>query len=132
MITADSSIWIDYFRGTTNTQTEALDAVLADGIQELVLLDVVLMEVLRGFRFPQEVHVAKQALAALPVVMAGGERVALLAADIYRALRQKGLTVRSPVDLLVGAWCIYNDCELIQNDRDYDGMVSFMGLRGPA
>lgn len=132
MITADSSIWIDYFRGTTNTQTEALDAVLADGIQELVLLDVVLMEVLRGFRFPQEVHVAKQALAALPVVMAGGERVALLAADIYRALRQKGLTVRSPVDLLVGAWCIHNDCELIQNDCDHDGMVSFMGLRGPA
>lgn len=132
MITADSSIWIDYFRGEVNRHTETLDAVLNDGIQELVLLDVVLMEVLRGFRFPQEVRLAKQALAALPVVTAGGEANALLAADIYRALRQKGLTVRSPIDLMVGAWCIHNDCELIQNDRDYDGMVSFMGLRGAA
>ena len=130
MITADSSIWIDYFRGGATAQTEALDTVLNDSAQELVLLDVVLMEVLRGFRFPHELRLAKQALSALPVVTAGGETVALLAADIYRALRQKGLTVRSPIDLLVGAWCIHNDCDLVQNDRDYDGMVAFMGLRG--
>jgi len=130
VITADSSIWIDYFRGGATAQTEALDTVLNDSAQELVLLDVVLMEVLRGFRFPHELRLAKQALSALPVVTAGGETVALLAADIYRALRQKGLTVRSPIDLLVGAWCIHNDCDLVQNDRDYDGMVAFMGLRG--
>lgn len=130
MITADSSIWIDYFRGAATAQTEALDTVLNDSAQELVLLDVVLMEVLRGFRFPHELRLAKQALSALPVVTAGGETVALLAADIYRALRQKGRTVRSPIDLLVGAWCIHNDCDLVQNDRDYDGMVAFMGLRG--
>lgn len=130
MITADSSIWIDYFRGGATAQTEALDTVLNDSAQELVLLDVVLMEVLRGFRFPHELRLAKQALSALPVVTAGGETVALLAADIYRALRQKGRTVRSPIDLLVGAWCIHNDCDLVQNDRDYDGMVAFMGLRG--
>jgi len=130
VITADSSIWIDYFRGGATAQTEALDTVLNDSAQELVLLDVVLMEVLRGFRFPHELRLAKQALSALPVVTAGGETVALLAADIYRALRQKGRTVRSPIDLLVGAWCIHNDCDLVQNDRDYDGMVAFMGLRG--
>jgi len=130
VITADSSIWIDYFRGAATAQTEALDTVLNDSAQELVLLDVVLMEVLRGFRFPHELRLAKQALSALPVVTAGGETVALLAADIYRALRQKGRTVRSPIDLLVGAWCIHNDCDLVQNDRDYDGMVAFMGLRG--
>nr|WP_315209074.1 PIN domain-containing protein [uncultured Albidiferax sp.] len=130
MITADSSIWIDYFKGTATPFTEALDTVLSDSSHELVLLDVVLMEVLRGFRHPQELRLAKQALAALPVVTAGGEAIAHAAADIYRELRQKGLTVRSPIDLLVGAWCIRNDCDLIQNDRDYDGMVAFMGLRG--
>ncbi|MDB5850068.1 MAG: putative nucleic acid-binding protein contains domain [Rhodoferax sp.] len=130
MITADSSIWIDYFKGAPTAQTEALDAVLNDSSHELVLLDVVLMEVLRGFRLPHELRLVREALAALPVVTAGGEAVALLAADIYRTLRQKGLTVRSPIDLLVGAWCIENDCDLIQNDRDYDGMVAFMGLRG--
>ena len=132
MITADSGIWIDYFKGTPSPQSEALDAVLNDSSHELVLLDVVLMEVLRGFRHGHELRLARQALAALPVVTAGGETVALLAADIYRGLRQKGLTVCSPIDLLVGAWCIKNDCDLIQNDRDFDGMVAFMGLRGAA
>jgi predicted nucleic acid-binding protein len=125
VITADSSIWIDYFQGTATPHTEALDAVLGDSSHELVL-----MEVLRGFRHPQELRLAQQALAALPVVTAGGEAVALLAADIYRRLRHKGITVRSPIALLVGAWCIRHDCDLIQNDRDYDGMVAFMGLRG--
>lgn len=129
MITADSSIWIDYFKGTATRHTDALDAVLNDSAQELVLLDVVLMEVLRGFRHPQKLRLAQQALAALPVVTAGGEAIAYLAADIYRDLRHKGLTVRSPIDLLVGAWCIRNDCDLIQNDRGYEGMVAFMGLR---
>lgn len=132
MITADSSIWIDYFRGTTTPHTEALDAVLNDSAHELVLLDVVLMEVLRGFRFAQELRLARQALAPLPVVTAGGEDVAVLAAEIYRDLRLQGLTVRSPIDLLVGAWCIRNDCDLIQNDRDFDGMVAFKGLRTPS
>ena len=132
MITADSSVWIDYFRGAATPEVEALDAVLNDSSHELVLLDVVLMEVLRGFRFPHELRLARQALAALPVVTAGGEAVALLAADIYRALRHKGLTVRSPIDLLVGAWCIQHDCDLIQSDRDFDGMVAHMGLRGIA
>ena len=132
MITADSSIWIDYFKGASTPQAEALDAVLNDSSHELVLLDVVLMEVLRGFRFPHELRLARAALAALPVAIAGGETVALLAADIYRTLRQKGLTVRNPIDLLVGAWCIENDCDLIQNDRDYDGMLRYMGLRGAA
>ena len=130
MITADSSIWIDYFKGTSTPHTEALDAVLNDSSQELVLLDVVLMEVLRGFRLTQELRLAQQALAALPVVNAGGEAIAHFAANIYRDLRHKGITVRSPIDLLAGAWCIYNDCDLIQSDRDYDGMVAFMGLRG--
>jgi len=132
VITADSSIWIDYFRGASTPHTEVLDDVLNDSSHELVLLDVVLMEVLRGFRYPHELRLAKQALSALPVVTAGGEEVAVLAADIYRDLRHKGLTVRSPIDLLVGAWCIRNECDLIQSDRDYDGMVAFMGLRGPA
>lgn len=95
MITADASIWIDYFKSTATPYTEALDAVLNDSAQELVLLDVVLMEVLRG-------------------------------------LRHQGLTVRSPLDLLVGAWCIRNGCDLIQNDRNYGGMLAFVGLRGVA
>lgn len=129
MITADSSVWISFFNGHDSDQARVLDALLDDSANEIVILDVVLMEVLRGFRDEREWRIAKELFAPLPVFTAGGETVALAAASLYRDLRRKGVTVRSPIDLLVGAWCIQNDCMLIQDDRDFDGMECHHGLQ---
>ena len=122
MITADSSVWIDYLGGRNTPAASQLDAVLDDSSHDIVLLDVVLMEVLRGFRFDHEWRVAKDAFTVLPVHTAGGEVVATKAASMYRSLRSEGVTVRSSIDLLVGAWCIENECSLIHSDRDFDAM----------
>lgn len=122
MITADSSVWIDYLGGQETPATKQLDAALDDSSHDIVLLDVVLMEVLRGCRCDHEWLLAKDALSALPVHSAGGEAVALQAANMYRTLRKEGITVRSSIDLLIGAWCIENDCSLIHSDRDYSAM----------
>lgn len=129
MITADSSVWIGYFNGTDTPQTRALDAALDDSANEVLLLDVVLMEVLRGFRFERDWNLARAAFAPLPIVTAGGEAIALAAASLYRSLRGHGFTVRSPIDLLIGAWCIANDCALIHDDRDFAPMESLEGLQ---
>ena len=123
MITADSSVWIDYFAGSSTAATQQLDDVLDDSSHDLVLLDVVMMEVLRGFRFDREWRVARDAFAALSVHTAGGEKVAFKAAGLYRQLRSEGFTVRSSIDLMVGAWCIENDCSLIHSDRDFVPMA---------
>jgi predicted nucleic acid-binding protein len=119
MITADSSVWIDYLRGTSTPQSQLLDDVLNDSSRDIVLLDVVLMEVLRGYRFEHEWQLANRVLSVLPVQTAGGEKVARAAAELYRKLRKVGVTVRSPIDLLVGGWCIDSGCALIHNDRDF-------------
>ncbi len=123
MITADSSVWIDYFAGRSTPASNELDAVLDDSSHDLVLLDVVMMEVLRGFRFDREWRVAKDAFNALPVQSAGGEKLAVKAAGLYRQLRSEGFTVRSSIDLMVGSWCIENDCTLIHSDRDFVPMA---------
>ena len=128
LFTTDSSVWIDYFRGRASSATDALVAALNDSRSELVMLDVVLMEVLRGFRFPRELRQAEQVLAALPVAPAGGERTARAAAYLYRDLRQRGITVRSSIDLLVGAWCIEHEVPLLHADRDFDGMAEHHDL----
>jgi predicted nucleic acid-binding protein len=129
MITADSSVWIGFFNGHDSPQVRALDAALDDSAREIVLLDVVLMEVLRGFRHDREQALARQALAPLPVVTAGGEALALEAAALYRRLRREGITVRGPIDLLIGAWCLHHDCLLIHDDRDFAGMEVHEGLQ---
>jgi predicted nucleic acid-binding protein len=128
MITVDSSVWIDYFRGARTAQTDALDALLDDSSHDLVVLDVVLMEVLRGFRFEHEFVIANRLLSALPVMTAGGEEIARAAANLYRQLRTINVTVRSSIDLLVGAWCIQENCALVHNDRDFLPMQMHHGL----
>lgn len=47
MILVDSSVWIDYFNGKINPQTDWLDSAL--GREIIILGDLVLAEVLQGF-----------------------------------------------------------------------------------
>ena len=119
MITADSSVWIDFLSGRLTPEAQLLDEVLDDSSRDVVLLDVVLMEVLRGCRSEHEWRMANQALSDLSMHVAGGDAVARSAAAMYRQLRKTGVTVRSPIDLLVGGWCISTGCLLIHNDRDF-------------
>ena len=119
MITADSSVWIDFLSGRLTPEAQLLDEVLDDSSRDVVMLDVVLMEVLRGCRFEHEWRLANQALSDLSLHVAGGDAVARSAAAMYRQLRKTGVTVRSPIDLLVGGWCISTGCLLIHNDRDF-------------
>ncbi len=122
MITIDSSVWIDYFRGRASAQTDALDALLDEGTHDIILLDLVLMEVLRGFVHDHEWRLARERLAALPVATAGGEAVAVRAASSYRQLRRRGITVRSAIDLMIAAWCVEQGCPLLHGDRDFDAI----------
>ena len=131
MMTVDSSVWIDYLKGTQTSQTKQLDAMLGDSSLDFVMLDVVLMEVLRGIRSDHEFKNTHEALTALPVQPAGGEKIATHAAQIYRKLRREGQTVRSTIDLLVASWCLHSDADLLHNDRDFAVISNTFPLTSP-
>ena len=48
MILADTSAWVDYFRGSRSQAAEALDRAL--DTEEIVLGDLILVEILQGVR----------------------------------------------------------------------------------
>ncbi|MEO8921335.1 MAG: PIN domain-containing protein, partial [Caldimonas sp.] len=73
MILVDSSVWIDFFNGSENAGVGRLADLLADGTAPLTMADLVLFEVLRGFRDEQDFNAARRTLGALPVVEIGGE-----------------------------------------------------------
>ncbi len=129
MILVDSSVWIDFFNGREGGAVERLVELLEDGAAPLAMADLVLFEVLRGFRQPQDFLAARRTLAALPVLGIGGERNAVHAAEHYRILRGHGVTVRSPVDVLLASYCIEHDHALLHNDRDFDPMEALRGLK---
>ena len=129
MLVVDSSVWIDYFADRPVAACDELDRLLQDGHTRLVVPDLVLYEVLRGFRHERAMRQARLLLLTLSVESCGGEDLALAAAEHYRHLRARGITVRSAMDLLIGAWCIEQRVALLHADRDFDGMATHHGLR---
>jgi len=129
MILVDASVWIDYFKGVRNPQTEHLDGLLDYPEEELGVADLVVFEVLRGFSSPRAKRQAQGLLLTTQVVEIGGLDNALLAATHYSLLRQKGYTIASPIDVLLASYCITHGHTLLHRDADFDVMQTLRGLQ---
>ena len=123
----DSSVWIDYFNGRVTPETDALDAML--GREEILVGDIILGEVLQGFRRDDDFQQALEALRLFPWVTLLGPEVALESAQNYRKLRKMGMTVRKTIDSFIATWCILHDTPLLHSDRDFDAFEARLGLR---
>lgn len=129
MILVDSSVWIDYFNGIPTWQTDLLDTYLSN--VPVVLGDLILTEVLQGFRSNTDYETAKKFLSALPFRQIGGYNVAVQSAQNYRFLRRTGVTVRKTIDIIIATFCIMERLILLHDDRDFDPMVSHFSLKTP-
>lgn len=129
MILVDSSVWIGLFRGDSNPQTKLMLSILQSGDEELAIADIILLEVLQGFRSEKQAQTALQSIEGLPCFTLGGKSLAVLAASNYRQLRQKGITVRSTIDCLIATFCVENEFSLLHNDRDFAPFERHLGLR---
>jgi predicted nucleic acid-binding protein len=130
LIVIDSSVWIDYFNGTATSATAKLDALL--GIEPLAVGDLILTEVLQGFRNDSEYRTAKKLMTSLTVFDMLGQRNAVKCADNYRALRKKGVTVRRTVDVVIATFCIERNLPLLFQDKDFLPFAQHLGLRSIA
>ena len=126
MIMVDSSVWIDFFRGTATLQTDKLDSLL--GNQPLAVGDLILAEVLQGFRGDRDFNQAKKLLTSLTVVEVGGQGIAIQAAKNHRLLHSLGLTIRKTVDTMIATRCIESGYALLHCDRDFDPFSLHLGL----
>ena len=126
MIIVDTTVWIDYLRGTTTPQTEWLDGELTR--RRLALTDLILCEVLQGIRSERRFAATRRALLKFEVFATGGIDLAVAAARNYRKLRAKGHTVRRTVDCLIATFCLEHSHALLHNDRDFDPFEEALGL----
>lgn len=127
MILVDSSVWIDYFKGSITPQTDKLDKLL--GHEPLAIGDLILTEVLQGFNDERDFNRARKMLTSLSVVELGGREIAVQAAKNFRALRALGVTVRKTIDTVIATRCIESGYDLLHSDRDFDPFVEHLGLR---
>lgn len=128
MVLVDSSVWIDYFSTDKSTpQTEHLEQLAST--TPIVVGDLILAEVLQGFRNDNDYKIARSLLEGFEMVTISSVGIAIKSADNYRLLRKKGLTVRKTVDCLIATYCIENEISLLHSDRDFDAFVKHLGLR---
>lgn len=126
MILVDSGVWIDYFNGVDNEQTDTLNGVL--GIKPVAVGDLILTEVLQGFRADKDYVTAKSLFEDLIIFDLVGKDMAIKSAENFRTLRKKGITIRKPVDVIIASFCIERKLPLLFSDRDFMPFVKNLGL----
>lgn len=127
MILVDSSVWIDFFNGAENDETDKLNEIL--GLEEVVIGDLILAEVLQGFRSDKDYKAAKDVLISLTVHDLIGKEMAVKSANNFRKLRKKGITIRKTADVIIATYCIENKIPLLFTDKDFAPFVKHLRLR---
>jgi len=129
VILVDSSVWIDYFNGSDTAETDYLDTVLQSDL--ICIGDMILGEVLQGFRQERHFKIARDLLVNLPVHQLLNPTLALRGASHYRSLRKRGITVRKSVDVWIATFCIENRLPLLFSGRDFLPFVRHLQLATP-
>ncbi len=127
MILVDSSVWIDFFRNQPTAQAEWLDKNL--GVEGLLVGDLILAEVLRGFKDDRGFNEARRLLGRLQQVSLCSEDLAVEAARNFRKLRNHGITIRGTIDVIIATRCLVDGFRLLHSDHDFDAFEAQLGLQ---
>lgn len=128
MILVDSSVWIDFLKGTNSRERRALHRLIEEE-EDVSLTEIILAEILQGIKEDKVFKKAKGYLLEFPIHRPKGVETYLKAADIYRDCRKKGKTVRKTVDCIIAAICIENDLVLLHKDSDFDHIGACVPLK---
>lgn len=126
MVIVDGPVWVDYFNGRQNPETDWLDARLDQ--ERLGLTTIILAEVLQGVRDERRATQVEKELLKLEVFEAASVALAVQAARNYRLLRGRGRTVRRTIDVLIATFCLQAGHSLLHRGRDFDPFEDLLGL----
>ena len=127
MVIVDTSAWIEFFRDGEPSVVEKVDQCLE---RDLVGIgDLIYCEVIQGIRSPQERNRVSSLLLSLPRYDMVGFKIAEKAADNYRILRSKGITIRKTIDVIIATFCVETGLSLVHNDRDFSFMAHPLQLK---
>lgn len=128
MILVDTSVWIDFLRGTNSPQRRLLHRLIEDE-EDICLTEIILTEILQGIKEDKDFKRVKDHLQEFPIYQPKGIDTYLNAAGIYRECRKKGKTVRKTVDCIIAAVCMENNLLLLHKDSDFNQIAACMPLR---
>ena len=128
MIVVDTSAWIELLRKSGSAVHRTLRELIAEDAP-LAVTEVVVLELLAGASSDREHEELRDRVLAFPVLPLNGLDGYESAADLYRACRRAGETLRSPVDCLVAVPAIDANATLLAADRDFEILARHTPLK---
>jgi predicted nucleic acid-binding protein len=126
VIVVDSSVWINLLNNIVTEPVSRLRELIPT--TPLLIGDLILCEVLQGFRTEAQARLVERSLRRFEPVSLLDPELAVKAAANYRFLRRRGVTIRKTIDVIIGTFCIERDHTLLHDDRDFEPMARFLGL----
>lgn len=123
MYLVDTSVWIDYIKGTDGEHVEFLDEVLQNPLA-VGITDLIYMEILQGAKGLKEFERFQRYFSSRRFYSLHGKESYEQSASIYLRCRQKGITIRSSVDCLIAQCAVENELTLLHHDRDFKHMAA--------
>ena len=125
-ILVDTSVWVDFFRRIPSRETELFKEAV-ERREQIFIAGIIAQEILQGIRQDSQHRSVLQYLLLFSRI---DDEFAdyLAAANIYRSLRKRGLTIRSPVDCLIAALAIKGNVSLLHNDSDFTAIAQHFPL----
>ena len=130
-LVVDSSVWIDFFNKKTTSQIEIIkDLIVSEVVvSRITILPIILQEVLQGINNNKYYEVVKDNLYGFNFLVYDSYNASVNAADLFRYLQKKGVTIRKLNDCLIASLCIENDLSLLHKDRDFDNIAKHTLLK---
>ena len=129
MILVDTSVLIDFFRGTKNKESRKLESILQMKIP-FGINSFIFQEILQGADSEKEYHLLKNYLVTQKFYNPKDSIESFAkAARIYMDCRKKGITIRSTIDCIIAVTALEHDLFLLHHDNDYVLMQKVVPLK---
>ena len=122
-VLVDTSAWVDFLNGYPSPERTALVELIA-GQDEICTCGIVVSEVFQGLRRDRGRDKLARLFGELVFLEPSGVDLYFRAAEVYRALRRRGTTVRSTIDCLIAELAEENGCSVLARDRDMEAILS--------
>lgn len=121
-ILADTSVWINFFKGINSKEVSILTQYIEND-DPIFLCPTIVQEILQGINNDKQFREIKEYLLAFGILNDNGLEMAISAAILYRSLRKKGITIRKSNDCLIAQYAINHSLHVLHQDRDFDLII---------
>ena len=128
MIVIDTSVWIPLLNGIDHPKVERARAVI-EGPEDVGVPGIILEEILSGLKSDAQFRRVRDLLLSDFTYLEMTQPLFIDSAEIYRTLRKRGKTIRSPADCLIAACAIEETASLLEDDTDFRTIAGVVPLK---